>query len=367
MKICIFISGDLWGGAEAQVYQLVSRLLDISSHDIIVVTLNKNELYQKFSELPIATICLNERTMSVKELVFSFRNLLKRHKVNLVHCHGFKENFIAGLSTFLVRGVKLVRTHHGRGVVSGSRVKRLIENINAKYLTDKLICVSHELKNYLQSLGYPKNKIVTIHNGIDCQQLILTKDREMLLNQYGIDQNTFVIGTASRIEAEKGYQFLLSATNSLINKGVNVCLFLVGDGSLSETYKREAAKLGIKDAVIFAGFKQDAINYINMFDVFVMMSLNEGIPIALIEAMCLSKTVVSSAVGGIPEVIDSMKNGILVPSGDADACADAIYDVYKDEILRKSLEDEAHLKAQNSFSADTCATETLALYERVIY
>lgn len=366
MKICIFISGDLWGGAEAQVYQLVQQLLTISSHKLFVVTLNQNELYKKFSELSVETVSFNEESMSMFELVLAFRSYIKSQEINLVHCHGFKENLITGIAALTVNGVKVIRTHHGRGVVNVSRTKNLIEKVNARFFTSRLISVSNELKEYLIHLGYPAKKIETIHNGLDCRQLSVTKDRTELLKEYDIDNNTFIIGTTSRVEREKGHQYLLLATKALINKGLDVRLFIIGDGGLLEKYQGEAAKLGIDQAVIFAGFKSDAINYINMFDVFVMMSLNEGVPIAILEAMCLSKSIVSSKVGGIPEVIDSGQNGILVASEDADACAEAIYNIYQDKSFREKLESGANKKAQQYFSADMCAEKTLALYEQVM-
>lgn len=366
MRICYFISGDLWGGAEAQVYQLIKRVLDDTAHEVHAITLNSGALFSKLSDLPVKTQLYDESASDLLSLIIKLWRYLRKNRINLVHCHGFKENLIAGIACLFLPSVKVVRTHHGRGVVTVSSVKRIIEMINAKYLTSVLIAVSSELRNFLIALGYPENKITVIRNGVDCNQLEITKEPSSIRQEYGIQEDVFVVGTASRIEYEKGYQYLLSTIKYLTDQQSHIVLFIIGDGSLQEKFRQMAIDMGIDKVVIFAGFKSDVINYLNMYDAFVMMSLNEGIPIALIEAMCLAKPVVSSSVGGIPEVIDSGKNGLLVDSGDAKACSESILNIINDSEFRNFVSSNAKDKAESVFSAGQCAVNTIQLYETVV-
>lgn len=365
IRICYVVSGDLWGGAEAQVYQLVRCMVD-KGCEVFVITLNKGLLFDKLCEMPIVVTCFDECKMSVWAVIFRTRSFLKKNKIDLIHSHGFKENLLAGIASKLLASCKVFRTHHGRGVVNGPMAKVLVEKLNAHLLTDKMIAVSHDLKKYLTEHGYPAHKIEVVHNGIDCQNLSAARNSNELIEAHSIPADSFIIGTACRIEHEKGFRYLLLSVKELVDSGVPVVFVIVGSGKLQKKYQDMAKEMNIEKVVIFAGFQKDVCSYLNLFDIFVMMSLNEGVPLALIEAMCMGKPVVSSAVGGIPEVVVSGVNGILVPSMDHHACAAACKKIISQKDLQVSLGENAHKHVIANFSAQKSAENTINLYQEIL-
>lgn len=366
LRICHVVSGDLWGGAEAQVYQLVRCIVDRGDHQVFVITLNKGVLFDRLMDMSIDVSSIEETKMRIWEMIFKIRSFLKTNKIDLVHCHGFKENLLAGFAVKMFLGCVVVRTHHGRGVVSGSLSKALIEKLNTHLLTNKMIAVSHELKLFLVGLGFSENKIEVIHNGIDCKELTLSKGSKAVIEQHSIPSGSFIIGTASRIEHEKGHQYLLLVVKELIESDLPVVLVIVGDGNLKQKYQQMAQEMNISKSVIFTGFQENVCNYLNIFDLFVMMSLNEGIPLALIEAMCMGKAVVCSAVGGIPEVVKSNVNGILVPTEDYRSCAAACHKILSQKDFQLSLGINARQHVLTNFSSKQSAVKTINLYENTV-
>jgi len=364
-RICYVVSGDLWGGAEAQVYQLAKCMVD-RNYQVFVITLNKGILFDKLSEMTVVVTSFDESKMSLWRTIFKIRSFLKANNIDMVHSHGFKENFLAGVASKMLSGCKVVRTHHGRGVVKGSSAKSFIEKLNAHFLTDKIIAVSHDLKAYLSELGYSANKIDVVHNGVDCSSLSVSKNADEIIDEYSIPEGSFIIGTASRIEYEKGFEYLLLSVKELVDGGLPVVFVIVGSGNLQQKYQDMAEEMNIANSVIFAGFQKDVCSYLNVFDLFVMMSLNEGIPLALIEAMCMGKPVVCSAVGGIPEVVISGVNGILVPSMDHRSCAAACQSIISQKELQLSLGENAHRHVIENFSAQNSAENTISLYEGIL-
>ncbi|MRR24373.1 glycosyltransferase, partial [bacterium] len=122
---------------------------------------------------------------------------------------------------------------------------------------------------------------------------------------------------------------------------------------------------GILDKVIFAGFREDAIDLLNMMDVFAMTSLHEGVPMVLLEAMFLKKPIVSTAVGGIPEIISNNENGILIPPEDPLSFCTACIRLIDDEKLRDRLGQAALQDAGNRFTAEIMVDKTYHLYRRI--
>lgn len=365
ISVCFVVSGDLWGGAEAQVYQLARCMLD-NDYQVFVITLNKGILFKMFCDMPLVVTSFDESKVSAWSTIFKIRSFLKKNKIDLVHSHGFKENLLAGIASRMLMRCKVIRTHHGRGVVNGRLTKVLVEKLNAYLLTDKIIAVSHDLKRYLTEFGFSAKKIDVVHNGIDCKKLSASISAEELAEMHSIPDGSFIIGTASRIEHEKGFEYLLLAVKELVDSGMPVVFVIVGSGNLQQKYLAMAKEMDIASSVIFTGFQKDVCSYLNLFDLFVMMSLNEGVPLALLEAMCMAKPVVSSAVGGIPEVVISDICGILVPTMDYHACAAACKKIIRQKELRDSLGENARKHVIENFSAQKSAENTINLYRGIL-
>ena len=165
----------------------------------------------------------------------------------------------------------------------------------------------------------------------------------------------------------KGQSYLIEAFSQVQRKIPNSRLVIVGDGTLLKKLKNRAEKLGISSRVLFTGFREDVLELIRGFDVFVLPSLNEGMGKVLVEAMALGKPIIASNIGGITDLVIHEENGFLVPHADADAIARSIISLYCHPAKRKEMGGNGKRKAleYNSYSMsemiDQLYIELLAL------
>ena len=173
-----------------------------------------------------------------------------------------------------------------------------------------------------------------------------------------------VIGTVANIFPRKGYEYLIEALVEVKEYFPNICCFIVGKGS--ESYSKQLVRLveekGLSSNVIFTGFQENIYDYLNAFDLFVLPSLMEGFGIALLEAMAMSKPIVASKVGGVPELITHGSTGLLVPSKDSKSLANSILRMLEDDSMRRRLGLAARKVIESKFTQDIAVTTMQNFY-----
>jgi glycosyltransferase involved in cell wall biosynthesis len=173
----------------------------------------------------------------------------------------------------------------------------------------------------------------------------------------------------AHIRPEKGHEYLLQAAKIVVDRYPEITFVIVGREKTSGEIKRLegiAKELGIKQNVIFTGFRQDVAALVSIFDVFVLSSLAEGLPLALLEAMVRGKPPVATAVGGIPEVIEDGVNGLLVPPKDPQAIATKIIQLLEDQDLRVSISANAVRTVKERFGIQEMIKKVEAVYSDIL-
>jgi glycosyltransferase involved in cell wall biosynthesis len=365
INICHIISGDLWAGAEVQAYSLIREINRIPRIHLQVITFNKGILASKLAQLGIRTNIIEEKDHNIASIIINIYKLLKKQNIDIIHAHGYKENLAGGIAAKLLH-TKLVRTHHGKGMLEVSLVHTVIERVNESLLTNKLISVSSELKEYLVTHKFSKNKIRVILNGVIAGPFQKLDDEQELKNHLRIRDDCTVIVTVGRLVSVKGHKYLLQGAKQIVKKNSKVIFLIVGDGPLLAEMKSLSHFLGIEDHVRFTGFCPDPIPQLKLADIFIMTSLHEGIPMALLEAMSLNKPIIATGVGGIPEIISNGYNGLLIPPGDSGAIADACLKLMTDVEMRSCLAKNAFNDVQNKYSLKITERATLNLYRELM-
>jgi glycosyltransferase involved in cell wall biosynthesis len=164
----------------------------------------------------------------------------------------------------------------------------------------------------------------------------------------------------------KGVDVLLQAAAILRDGGLVAKGYVVGDGEDEASLARMRDELGLGERVLFAGYRPDARALMAEFDVFVIPSRNEGLPVALLEAMALEKPIVSTAVGGIPEVLEHERSGLLVHSERPNELAAAIRRLLEDRSLAERLGKEAARVVRARFTSEKVAEQLLRVYREVV-
>ena len=371
INVCQIISGDLWAGAEVQMYTLMETLIRQPDLHLSAIVLNHGKLASKLMELGLDVAVLDESRSDFVKLRRLTIEYLRDKNIDIIHSHRFKENILAASIRKRCKVKYLVQTVHGigeprRGIVAiKSRLMASFNRAVTRRYFDKIITVSDDIQ---QQLGghYPASKLITIHNAVDPDRIKPASDRRAVREQFGISPDTPLIGAAGRMVPVKAYDFFLSMAHIILESNPDVRFMLIGDGPLKQSLQDMAVKMNIQDKVIFPGFRDDIIDIVNALDIFVFSSFHEGVPMALLEAMALKKAVVSTAVGGICEVLQDGVSGSLVEPRSPQALADACLTLLGDKGLMEKYASNAFERLSAEFSSNILGGRVSSLYNGLI-
>lgn len=229
-----------------------------------------------------------------------------------------------------------------------------------KYLTklcDQVVCISNSIKTELLKLRLFCG-VSVIYPPLDIEKIKYTGD----VKQEREVDNDVVIGIVARLSEEKGHNELLTAFSALAGVYKNIRLLIVGEGPLRKELESRSEKLGINDKVIFTGFQKDINKYLEMMDIFVLPSRTEGLGISVLEAMAKGLPVIATRVGGIPEIVDNNKTGILVDYKRIDQLVSALSCLIENRDIRLEYGKRGQEKVTNRFSYGKFINEHYDLY-----
>jgi len=371
INICHLISGDLWAGAEVQMYTLVTSLKSASNFNISAIVLNEEKLALKLRQAGFEVTVIEESKYNFLQILGMIKRTLQDKKIDILHTHRFKENILGARlkKSGLVR--YLVQTVHGipEPAIGIKKLKTKVYSYLNLYHTkkyfDKIVTVSFDIQKKLGAkIG--SNKLVTVHNVVNPENVIPQKASSIIREEFEVGENQPLIGTVGRMVPVKGYNLFLNMAKIILKSNPEAKFILAGDGPLKPELEKKAHELGIDKNVLFPGFRDDVADIINSLDVFVITSYHEGIPMALLEAMTLKKAIVATAVGGINEIIEKNISGVLTDSGDARALAEACLKVLNDADFKARLEAAAELRVKTEFSLSSQKNQVLNLYTNLI-
>lgn len=312
--------------------------------------------------------------MSAKDNVFRIlrclRNLyqiIKGNSYDLIHTHGYLADLL-GILVSKITKVPVISTCHG--FISGDAKLFLYNNLDliALRYCNKVIAVSDSIKKILVGHAVGINKISVIENttpvivsGFDTDARRNSKRKSL-----NIRTTDLLLGYLGRLSHEKGIVHLLESMRMLDSLPQPVTLVIVGDGPQREELQAVVKSNGLVNRVIFAGFQQDIRDWLAAIDVFVLPSVSEGTPLALLEAMSFGVPCIASAVGGIPRIIDSGVDGILVPPGRPEEIRDAIHLLGTDTLKRKSISENAQNKITQKYDIKNWARKIEEEYVNII-
>lgn len=304
-------------------------------------------------------------------IVHRISRLVKQRKVRLVHAHGYKSNLI-GLVAATISHVPVVTTNHlFPPMPLDNRRLQFYSRIDAGFTMkrlDRIVAVSDEIRSKLIGRGLDPARISVIKNGIDLDAFGPQEGFQSynLRRSLNIDDGRFVVGTLGRLTTQKGHAFLLEAAQRLLADGMPVTVLIAGDGFLRPRLEEQARDLGIADQVRFLGYRKDTAGLLRIMDVFVLPSIDEGLPMVMLEAMAARVPVLVTSVGDVPKVIRDNDSGLLVSPGDGALLARGIQRLFRDGTLRDRLADNAFRIVSRFHSKEAMCAGYLSLYDACI-
>jgi glycosyltransferase involved in cell wall biosynthesis len=233
--------------------------------------------------------------------------------------------------------------------------------------TDKFIAISKDILNRLLKEGFSEDKITNIPNGVDTEMFcpMLKMEAEALRKKFGFNEKKVFLYSGRLVEG-KGLDLLVRAIKNVAKEYKNILLVFIGSGDYQEKIADMASSYGLEDFVKIEGTVDNVHEYLNASDIFVFPSFSEGMPNALLEAMACGLPVIASRIGGVFDVVEDGKSGILFEPGNVSGLASAILGLLKDDELRFRLGNEARKRIVDSFSIDRIADEYIRLYKEVL-
>jgi glycosyltransferase involved in cell wall biosynthesis len=317
--------------------------------------------YSELIEQGVEVIPLPLRSRIDPVAIWTIRRLLRTEKWDVVHClrnNRPLSNFLLAAGTYRGRRVAYRGTSGHLGWWDpGSRMTYLHSSL------DRIVCVSHAVRNYLLGLGLPERRLVTIYKGHDTAWYRGQPPANLV--ELGIPAGAFTVCLVANMRPVKGADLLVDALDDLPRDG-SVHLLLVGEVR-DERLRRLAAEPRNRGLVHLAGFRRDAPQLVGASQVVVMPSRErEGLPRAVIEAMSQEVPAIVSDVGGMPELVESGRSGLVVPASNSRALAEAILRLKNNPEERLRMGRAARARIEGEFSVRRTIERTLALYRELL-
>jgi glycosyltransferase involved in cell wall biosynthesis len=269
--------------------------------------------------------------------------VIRAEKPDIVHTHMAKAGTVARLAAILCRVPVVIHTYHGHVFHSyfGSlktKVFLAIEKVLGMG-TSRIITVGDGQRDEIVSFGVaPFQKFMPIRLGLELEPFLEAESvRGSLRKELGVGDDVPLIGISARFVPIKAHEDFLQAAAFALKKLPNALFLMIGDGERRAELEQVAADLGITSSVKFLGFRRDVREVYADLDVVALSSLNEGSPVVLIEASAAGRPVVSTRVGGVPEVVLDGETGLVTPPRDPQALADAMVKLVQDKPLAARL------------------------------
>jgi len=232
---------------------------------------------------------------------------------------------------------------------------------------DGFIAVSDEVRQaIIRQIGPIQDKIFTVCNAVDSKSFERPGDKTALCDQLGLAPHSRLVVTVGRLTEQKGHCYLIDAATSVVSLHPDTHFLFIGDGELRGELQRQAQQAGLSENVHFLGIRKDVPDLLAAADLFVLPSLWEGLSVALLEAMAAGKPIVATAVSGTTQAMTHGETGLIVPSCDSRALADAINQLLSDPAQAQALGQAAKQHVVANYSAQKQAHEHLALYRRLL-
>ncbi len=351
------------GGAENVLINIACGIKRVGYHSIVCLR-KEGALSRELIQRGVETHVLQEEGLFDIQFLMNLVRMAIREKVSLIHAHEFLMSLYASIVGLVLRLPSVV-TLHGKFYYHEKWRRRTALLFLAR--VSQLVCVSEDLRNFVsEKIGIPKNRIISIHNGIDTRIFSKNNSGALIKDKFGIRRNQKVVGTVANLSLPKGHIYLLRAIRIVIQTYPNVVFLFVGKGDQEKTLREEAHRLSICDYVKFLGFRSDVPDLLNLMDIFVLPSLSECLPISVLEAMALSIPVVVTDVGGVREIIKDQEAGYIVPPTDSVALADKISLLLKDRLNARSIGLRGSQIIEEKFSIQTMLTRYQDLYKSLL-
>ena len=308
--------------------------------------------------------CENQSRVAKYLRGLELSRVFRKSDIDILHTHHMPAFIDTVIGTRFARVPVLINTDHCKNYPDKKHL--MVMERMASYFADEIVAVSNHTRH--EMIHYEKirpEKVSVIYNGVNIK-LTRNEPPEVLRKEIGLKMDDFVIGTVGRAVDQKGFDLLLRSVPYILKQFPDTKFVIVGGGEREQDLKRLASELKISGQVIFTSWRRDAVDLIQTFDVFALTSVFEGMPMVLLEAMALSKPIVATSVGGVPEVVQNGYSGSVIDRRDPELLAKALMELIHDQDLAQKMGSHGRIRYEQYFTAEKMASSYEKLYRKYL-
>lgn len=352
-------------GAENVILEIAKHSPEFGYRSVIGAIKNSGEPDPEFlnvaKDYDIRTVVFEARRSLDPSLPGRIRRFITDHRVDILHCHGYKEDFYGILTRTNIP--KVATNHLWKRSTFRSKIYAFIDVVLLR-LFDQVVGVSDEIVDEMRRYLIPRP--VKIANGVDIERFRKTAGLSELHDRMGIRPGDIVFGMVSSLSTEKGHMVAIQAIRDVIKEYPETRLFIIGEGELRSEIENQVGKFGLGRHVALLGKRLDIPDMLSVMDVFLLPSYKEGLPMAMLEAMAAGKAVIATRVGENGKVITHKQNGLLIDPGDPHQLRAAIMELIHDRALIRSLGDNARAEVEANYSSRSMTRKYCDIYTEVL-
>jgi len=349
-----------WRGGQNQVLLTVNGLREIG-HRAALVAHPDGELRSRAAEgldlIPIAP--RSEMDLSA---AWRLSRVVRRLRPDVVHAHDPHGVAMASLA------LSIGTSSPAPALIAARRVDfHLKGNSFSRWKhrqVDCFIAASEAIRQMLVADGVPADHTVTVHEGIDVDHVVAAPAVNVH-EALWLPHHAPVVGNIAALVPHKGQRHLVDAAHLVVQEVPDARFVILGEGELRDQLERQVREYHLDKHVLLPGFRTDVLGCLKGFDLFVMSSVTEGLGTSLLDAMACSKAIVATRAGGVPEVVDEGRTGLLVAPRDHRTMAKAIVRLLSEEPLRRRMGEAGLARVRERFTVERMVAETAAVYERL--
>jgi len=296
--------------------------------------------------------------------------LIHRENVSLLHAHQHTAFFQAMLSRGLFGSTPVLFTEHGRHFPDLPSFKRSVVNRLLLRKQDRIAgCGGSVQQALINNEGLPEHRVELVYNGVDLDDLATAPAgaRTTIRREFGFADDDFVAVQVARLHELKDHQTALRAIDRARKQCPQIRLLIAGDGEERSAIEATIVERNLHDNVVLAGSRDDVSSLLAASDAFLLTSISEGIPLTVIEAMAAELPVISTSVGGLPEMIEDGVSGYLCSAGDDESLAQRLVSLATNSDDCSAIGLAGNVIAHNRFSLDQMLNTYSTMYGEMIH
>jgi glycosyltransferase involved in cell wall biosynthesis len=372
-RILHFIeSGGLYG-AERVILNLSHQLQNNTGYEPVVGCIvdspeSDSDLFNAAKAAGIAAVKVPIPNAKIFTAIPKAAKQLQQMQIDLIHSHGYKPS-VFGFLIRLLTGIPIIATCHlwfqpSKGPLK-TRVMIRLEKFFYRWFP-KIIAVSEPIKDILLASNLPANRVAVIRNGVDIPSPASPEVITRLRQQLGLTENDFCILNSARLSPQKAQWVLIQAAAILKRQGSPAKVIIVGEGPLADELKQQITDENVADCVHLLGFRSDINDLLSLSNVFALPSIDEGMPMSLLEAAAAQKPIISTLVGDIGKLIKHKDTGLVIPTNNPQALAEAVIELKNNPLLTQNIAAQSHAKLIEDYSSQAMCAAYLPVYNQLL-